>query len=86
MDCKHIPYISVNQYTTDSNVFLCIGEGEEILNAIRNFPSCDCVIVENIQEQCHKDHLVNNLYSVIKAYIIFESDQNNATLFKLKYS
>ena len=32
MDCKHIPYISVNQYIKDSNVFLCIGEGEEILN------------------------------------------------------
>ena len=86
MDCKHIPYISVNQYIDDSVVFLCIGEGEEILNAIRNFPSCDCVIVDNIQEKCHKDHLNNNLYSVVKTYIIFEKDANNDTLFKLKYS
>lgn len=86
MDCKHIPYISVNQYVENSVVFLCIGEGEKILNAIRNFPSCDCVIVQNIQEQCYTDHLKNNLYNVVKAYIIFNKDENNATIFKLKYT
>lgn len=85
MDCKHTPYTSVNQYT-DAEVFLVRGEGNEILEILEKFPTCDCICRDNIKESNTELHLKQYPYNICTVYVIFSNDSSNATLFKLRYS
>jgi len=84
MDCKHIPYTSVNQYT-NGIVFYVSGTGEEILTVLEYFPTAICISVHNIKQINAVQYLETHPSDIAEVYIIFNNEEEKATLFKLKY-